>query len=287
MLEQRFCWLRAGLLTLAGLLLASGVTWAHGGGGGHGGGGHGGGMHAGGFGHGYGGIGYGGIHHAGIGYYGRGTGLGAYGRGSFGIGSFYPYYGLGFGLGYGLGMTYGGYGLGYGLGYPYYGYGLSFGGGYPYYGSAYGYGGYPYYGSAYGYGSYPYYRGSYGYGSYYPNAYGGMSSYIPSTLQSYSNYYPSANQQKPRKDDMAHLLVIVPENAELWFNDTKAKQTGSQREFVSPKLTPGKRYSYEIKACWDDKGKMVEQIRKAHIQANSWQTIDFTKPEQSASDKKE
>lgn len=255
--------LRRSLLTLAGLLLASGVAWAHGGGGGgHGGGGHGGGGHGGGIGQ------VGGSHRGGMGHIGGTThhGVGVYGNGSFGIGSIYPYYGLGFGRGYGQGMTYGGYGLGYGLGYPYYGYGFSFGGGYPYYGSAYSGASFPSYGGRYGTGAYPY-------------ASGGVSgSRTPLTNSSF--YAPTTRYT--RKDDMAHLLLIVPENAELWFNGTKSKQTGPQREFVSPALTPGKRYSYDIKAQWTENGKTVEQTRTAHVQANTWQTLDFTKPEPSA-----
>ena len=89
-------------------------------------------------------------------------------------------------------------------------------------------------------------------------------------------------KQAPAKDNMAHLLVLVPKNAELWFNGTKTKQTGAEREFVSPALTPGKRYSYELKAQWTENGKTVEQTRTVHVQTNTWQRIDFTKTELSA-----
>lgn len=106
-------------------------------------------------------------------------------------------------------------------------------------------------------------------------------------MNGYSNYSPSAGQQTPPKDDMAHLLLIVPEKTELWFNGTKSTQTGTQREFVSPELSPGKHYSYEIKVRWMADGKPVEQVRTAHVQANTWQTLDFTKPESAASNKKE
>jgi uncharacterized protein (TIGR03000 family) len=275
MLGLRVTWLRFTMLTLAGLLLASGMTWAHGGGGGghggggggHGGGGHGGyggGMHAGGIGHGYGGVGYGlgGYHGLGYGGYGRGYGLGygVYGRG-YGLG--YGVYGRGYGLGYGgFGLGYGiGYGLGYGLGYG--GYGLGYGG--------YGYGG-----------GYPYYGG-------YSSGYGGVNVYSNPVVNTYSNYYPQATEQEPQtppNDNLAHLLVIVPENAELLFNGTKTKQTGPQREFISPELTAGKHYSYEIKASWMENGKRKEEVRTAEVQTNTWKVIDFTKPEPSAEPKK-
>jgi uncharacterized protein (TIGR03000 family) len=80
------------------------------------------------------------------------------------------------------------------------------------------------------------------------------------------------------KDGVAHLLIIMPEDAELWFNGTTTSQKGRQRVFVSPSLTPGKHYTYEIKARWMQDGKAVEQVRTAQVQANAWQQIDFIKP---------
>jgi uncharacterized protein (TIGR03000 family) len=269
MLGIRFSWLRASLLTFAGLLLASGVTSAHGGG--HGGGGHGGGIgHVGGFGHGVGGFGFGGSRVGGVGLGGIGTvrgvtGFGIYGPGfSRGLGYGYaPIFGRGYNFGLGgygryggaIGFFggFGGYGFGYpfgGLGLPYLGYNAGWGGAYPY--------------SYYGYGSRPY------------NTY---SSTYPATPADYG-ITQSNSETPPPKDNMAHLLVIVPENADLWFNGTKTKQSGPQREFVSPELDPEKRYNYEVKVRWKENGKEVEQVRQVHVKANDWMTVDFTKPEQ-------
>ncbi len=102
---------------------------------------------------------------------------------------------------------------------------------------------------------------------------------------SYASYYAQPGdqqQQPPANDNAAHLLVVVPENAELWFNGTKTSKTGAEREFVTPVLTPGKTYSYEVKARWTDNGKPVEQTRTVQVQANAWQAVDFTKPEMPA-----
>ena len=266
---------KLGFLAVAGLMLASGAALAHGGGGhgggghggGHGGGGHGGGGHFGGVGH----VHTGGFNHgvgSGIGLYGGGfnRGLG-YGRGG-------NLYGRGYGLGYGLGYGYGlyGRGYGYGLGGLGIGYGLGYGlgsGGYGGYGLGYG---------GYGYGS------GYGYGGGYSPGYGNAALYNNPAFNAYSSYYPQIQAQQqpqvqaPAKDSMAHLLVIVPEGAELWFNGSKTAQTGAQREFVSPVLTPGKSFTYEIKASWMENGKPVEHTRSVHVQADAWQVIDFTKP---------
>ncbi len=171
-------------------------------------------------------------------------------------GSGYGLYGGGFpyGLGYGTSR----YGLGYGVGYPYYGYGSPLGAGYPNYGTYYNY-----------YGSYP-------------------SAASSTPIVNYSLYYTPAtttSTAEPTKDDMAHLLVVVPENAELWFNGTKTKQAGKEREFVSPALTPGKTYSYEVKASWMDNGKKVEKTRTVDVKANDWKPVDFTKSPSDAPEK--
>jgi uncharacterized protein (TIGR03000 family) len=127
------------------------------------------------------------------------------------------------------------------------------------------YGAYPY--SDYGYGLTPYYGDGSPYGA---------------TPMDYGIQASQSNVPPPPNDNLAHLLVVVPENAELWFNGTKTSQTGTEREFVSPELTPGKKYNYEIKARWNDNGKPVEEVRTARVEANNWQVIDLTKPEPAA-----
>ena len=51
---------------------------------------------------------------------------------------------------------------------------------------------------------------------------------------------------------------------------------------MSPTLTPGQDYTYEVKARWTEDGKEVVQTRQVDVSAGAWKTIDFTKaaPEQ-------
>jgi uncharacterized protein (TIGR03000 family) len=258
-------------LAVGSLMLASGAALAGHGGGGHGGGGHGGGGH--------GGAHFGGAHFAGVGVGrvgGVGVGVGRVG----GVGVAVPRFGVG-GVG-ALGVArfgafnpalarinrtfvvvpgFGGARFARGLGFGGLGFGLGYG-----LGLGYGYGGY-----GYGYGGY----GGYGYGGY---AYGAP------LYNTYTSYYApdsQTQQQLPQPDDAAHILVVVPSDAELWFNGTKTSQTGTQRDFVSPVLTLGKNYTYEVKARWTEDGKPVEQTRSVHVQANSWQVVDFTRSETS------
>jgi uncharacterized protein (TIGR03000 family) len=80
------------------------------------------------------------------------------------------------------------------------------------------------------------------------------------------------------QDPVAHILVKVPADAEVWFGQSKTSQTGAQREFVSPQLTPGRDFTYDIKARWTEDGKEVVQTRQIDVAAGSWKTVDFTKP---------
>jgi uncharacterized protein (TIGR03000 family) len=79
-------------------------------------------------------------------------------------------------------------------------------------------------------------------------------------------------------DNLAHIEVRAPADAEIWFGSGKTTQTGSIREFVSPPLSAGHEYTYEVRARWNDNGQEVVQTRRIDVSAGSWKTIDFTKP---------
>jgi uncharacterized protein (TIGR03000 family) len=160
-----------------------------------------------------------------------------------------PYYGYGLG-GFGLG-----YGLGYGLG-------------------SYGWGGYgsyaPYYG---GYGGLPDYASGY----YDPGAASPAIGDVPDVGAPAMGPAP---EERPPQDDAAHLQLIVPENAEVYFDGAKTSKTGRVREFVSPTLTPGQSYTYviEVRSTGAD-GKPVVDRREIHVGANDWFMVDFTRPQ--------
>jgi uncharacterized protein (TIGR03000 family) len=148
----------------------------------------------------------------------------------------------GFYAGLGTGLVLRGYG-GYG------GYGYS---GYP----GYGYGGYsPYYSD-----SQPYYQGPY---------YGDGSTMLPGT--GYVASYPPSSELT----NAASIVVLVPSNAEVWFDGTKTSQTGSDRLFTTPSLTPGNTYSYEIRATWTANGAPVTQTRQVQVEAGKRSMVNF------------
>ncbi len=74
----------------------------------------------------------------------------------------------------------------------------------------------------------------------------------------------------------ATMLVRVPVNAEVYCDGVKMALTGSDRNFVSPPLPPGRTYPYEIRVRWiGTDGKPVDQARQVQVQAGQRTTVDF------------
>jgi len=77
-------------------------------------------------------------------------------------------------------------------------------------------------------------------------------------------------------DNRAHIWLRVPKGAEIWVNGIKTKQTGESRYFFSPPLTPGEKYSYQMRLRWMKDGKPVEETQRILIQAGQTIRRDFT-----------
>ena len=77
-------------------------------------------------------------------------------------------------------------------------------------------------------------------------------------------------------DNKAHIWLRVPKSAEIWVNGVKTKQTGESRYFFSPPLTPGKKYSYQMRLRWMKDGKPVEETQRLSVQAGLAIHRDFT-----------
>jgi uncharacterized protein (TIGR03000 family) len=167
---------------------------------------------------------------------------------------------------------------------------------------------YPYYGL---YGYYPYYGGTDSYDwsdPAYDSGYSGYSSssdpypYHDPTLQpdlrdsgpyqfgrgyTYGNTAPVAastpeytygNTAPVVASTRALLTVKVPQDTQLWFDGSKTTTVGSMREFRSPPLTPGKRYTYEIRARWNDNGHEITQVQQVQFTAGDHIDVTFPTP---------
>ena len=227
----------------------------HGGGGGHsGGGGHGGGGHAAAFSHGGGGFG---------GHPGWGGGSWNHG-GDFHHGDFHhgDFHHGDFHRGFGWG--------GWGWGWPWYG---------GWYGPGWGWGGYGWdYGYPYGSG-YSYAPSYYGYDSSYPSDY--SYGYAPDYSLDYSAPaygYSDDRQPVPPVDNRAYFRVLVPADAQLWFENQPTTETGSVRIFNSPPLQPGHSYTYDVRAQWRQGSQTVTRHRQVEISPGDRISVDFRQP---------
>jgi uncharacterized protein (TIGR03000 family) len=115
---------------------------------------------------------------------------------------------------------------------------------------------------------YPFYGGSYPWYDYQP--YYGWSFSSGSDM---SEYADGSTLQQP--DYSAHITVTLPADAELWFNGTKMTNTGPERNFRSPELTPGRRYTYDVLARWKEHGQEVTQSRKIAVRAGGSVYLEF------------
>ena len=168
---------------------------------------------------------------------------------------------------------------------PFYGYGRVYR---PYYGF------YP----SYGYGFYPYY--DYGYYSDYawdpylaaaantpPMLSDGSAEVTPvypevetsgTTLTTgyQSSSPPATGTGQP--DGVARITVIVPPTAEVSFDDATTLSKGAIRQYDSPPLEPGTRYTYDITASWDENGREVTQTQRVEVTAGANVTVRFPAP---------
>jgi uncharacterized protein (TIGR03000 family) len=263
-----------GLLLLAGaaVLVTPGSSQAqHHGGGGHGGSFHSGGFHHGGFSHS--GFNHGGFNH---GAFSHGAFHHGFDRDDFRHGAFHHGFDRDFRHDFHHGFHHGVWwfpGSGWYPGY-YGGYGASpyNSGYYPYsYNSGY----YPYDSGYYPYSNdsgYSPYSNDSGYSPYSNDTYSNGSSspaYDPGYYDSYgpltSSYPDSYSPATAQPDTRAHITVSVPADAALWFNDTKSTATGAVREYASPPLTAGDRFTYDVRARWNENGHEVTQTQQVEV----------------------
>ena len=64
-------------------------------------------------------------------------------------------------------------------------------------------------------------------------------------------------------------------NAQVIFDGDETHQRGTERDFVSPPLTPNKTYTYSVQAKWMENGKPMDQTRTVTVTPNQTATVDF------------
>ena len=80
------------------------------------------------------------------------------------------------------------------------------------------------------------------------------------------------------EDRPAKVVVRVHPDAVVEIDGEKMTQDGEVRRFTTPRLTPGKKYSYTLKATWTEDGQRRSVTRKVQIQAGREARADLRLP---------
>jgi uncharacterized protein (TIGR03000 family) len=88
-------------------------------------------------------------------------------------------------------------------------------------------------------------------------------------------------QQPPAGRAPAEITVVVPADAEIFFDGAPTTSRGTRRAFVSPPLEPGRDYHYDVLVRWKVDGKAVEEMRRVAVRAGGKTEVAFGKSDSS------
>jgi uncharacterized protein (TIGR03000 family) len=100
------------------------------------------------------------------------------------------------------------------------------------------------------------------------------------------SYYPQGGERlpQPRRDDFnengsetGQILFRAPQGAQVWVDGQLVERRGDSWVWISPALT-GRR-SFEVRARWNDNGRVVNRTRTVNIQSGGRTTLDFNRAE--------
>lgn len=101
----------------------------------------------------------------------------------------------------------------------------------------------------------------------------------PSTYDNGSRSTTNNDTVKPvayaPASNAASFDVKVPANAIVYIQGKRMTQTGEVRHFVSPTLVDGMAYDYEIRATWQDNGRIVEKTRQLRVSVGGRTSVDM------------
>jgi uncharacterized protein (TIGR03000 family) len=78
--------------------------------------------------------------------------------------------------------------------------------------------------------------------------------------------------------DKARLVAHLPEDAQLWLEDSATLQRGKERHFLSPPLKRGKKYHYTARVVWFEDGHWVSQTLRAPVWAGRSTCLFIARP---------
>jgi uncharacterized protein (TIGR03000 family) len=89
-----------------------------------------------------------------------------------------------------------------------------------------------------------------------------------------------ASGQQAGTGHPVYLRVLLPqEDVEVQIDGVVTKQTGDERLYVSPALTPGRTFTYNVSATWDPNGyTTITRSRKVAVQGGKEVVVDLRSP---------
>jgi len=127
----------------------------------------------------------------------------------------------------------------------------------------------------------------------FPGVYGSYTigvasaSFDISPRQSWQSYttrprtYPQAVDDTPAGFAPGTIRVLVPGNAELFFQDEKVPGAGFIRELTTPPLSPDNAYRFEVRARWKENGQTVSRRDLVRIHGNETVVVDLGRTDSS------
>jgi uncharacterized protein (TIGR03000 family) len=79
----------------------------------------------------------------------------------------------------------------------------------------------------------------------------------------------------PAADRPALIEVQAPAGAEVWFDDAKTSSTGAFRRFVSPPLTAGIEFHYDVRVRWTEDGRPVERTQRLAVHSGARIALEY------------
>lgn len=84
---------------------------------------------------------------------------------------------------------------------------------------------------------------------------------------------PTAGRRLP--PDAARLTVVVPQDAQVYVNGMLTKTVGTQRQFVSHGMKPGRSYTYEVRALVTRDGETLSDVQVVRVRVGEARKLAF------------
>lgn len=89
---------------------------------------------------------------------------------------------------------------------------------------------------------------------------------------------PQMTEVPREKADIATVMAYVPENALIWFDGEPTRQRGVLREYESPPLQAGKKYTYHVRIVWFEDGNWVNESKEVPVSVGEMTCLYLSKP---------